>query len=733
MEKLLVTIPQPAGILKLDSIGYRESILEATPDERDSWLQKHLIGTFFLGKFLYQRFWGEQCEPFLWTATQMGGDFGISRKENYFAGHGGICGFLKSLKKELPAVNFKILDFSGSESKENIILHLWDELKTMDPCPEVAYKEQKRFVQFPVETNLPHQANNLTFTRDDLILVSGGARGITAAIVREIASHSKTRFLLLGRSPLQTPGFENIGTNIPAKALKGVIFKELQNRQGKVTPVEVDRISRQILASREVNSTLNEIKSLGSEVYYLALDINAKEILGDELNAFQEKYAAITAFIHGAGILQDKLVKDKTPEQFNSVIQTKIDGFFNIFNSIAGNSLKLVAAFTSVAGKFGNQGQSDYAAANEILNHICLCEAKKFPQTRFLAVNWGPWEGGMVSEDLAKMFKGQGIGLIPLDKGSRMFVDELLFGDEDISEVIIGSENLELGGKISERQFSKEIVLDVNESPFLKDHCLKQDPVLPVVYLFEIISELGHEIFPYAKCLEIRDLLVKSGISFDSSKICLNCQVKEVEPHKDAEQTLFITVSSRRGEKEVLNYTGYLDLAKNRQKAPDFKIPEELDKDQFPLNLDEMYRKHLFHGPIMKAILAVKGISKKGIVARLKTSQPADFFSKTNKRKWQTDPLVLDGMAQMGLVWLGHNQGHIGIPVSFDSYIQFSDFKGSEVTCYAHLVELNKSTYQILMDCYFLDAQNRLLAMGTGWKSIFHESFNAYTTAAKEA
>ena len=57
-----------------------------------------------------------------------------------------------------------------------------------------------------------------------------------------------------------------------------------------------------------------------------------------------------------------------------------------------------LALFSSAAGFFGNAGQSDYAAANEVLNQYALQFSQKHPKCNVVSFNWGPWEGGMVDE-----------------------------------------------------------------------------------------------------------------------------------------------------------------------------------------------------------------------------------------------------------------------------------------------------------------------------------------------
>ncbi len=97
-------------------------------------------------------------------------------------------------------------------------------------------------------------------------------------------------------------------------------------------------------------------------------------------------------------MIQDKLIRDKTLGSFDAVLGTKLDGALNLARLLEPEALRFAALFSSIAGRFGNAGQSDYAAANEVLNKLALWLDRRWPG-RVVAMNWGPWSGvGMVSD-----------------------------------------------------------------------------------------------------------------------------------------------------------------------------------------------------------------------------------------------------------------------------------------------------------------------------------------------
>jgi NAD(P)-dependent dehydrogenase (short-subunit alcohol dehydrogenase family) len=145
--------------------------------------------------------------------------------------------------------------------------------------------------------------------------------------------------------------------------------------------------------------------------------------------------------IHGAGVIEDKLLRDKTPESFDRVFGTKVDSAFTLARKLDSKRLKFFAVFASITSRYGNRGQSDYAAANEVLSKLACDLDRKWP-ARVVSIAWGPWsEVGMVAE-LEKHLTARGLKLIEPSVGANFAVDEVVFGMKGEPEVLIagGSE-----------------------------------------------------------------------------------------------------------------------------------------------------------------------------------------------------------------------------------------------------------------------------------------------------
>ena len=144
----------------------------------------------------------------------------------------------------------------------------------------------------------------------------------------------------------------------------------------------------------------------------------------------------IAGVIHGAGVIEDKLLRDKTPESFDRVFGTKVESALTLRRKLDPAKLKFFSLYASITSRYGNRGQSDYAAANEVLSKLACDLDRRWPG-RVVSVAWGPWaEVGMVA-DLEKHLVARGLKLIEPAVGAGFAVDEVIFGAKGEPEVVV--------------------------------------------------------------------------------------------------------------------------------------------------------------------------------------------------------------------------------------------------------------------------------------------------------
>lgn len=268
-------------------------------------------------------------------------------------------------------------------------------------------------------------------------LVTGGARGVTAACAIELARTAGGTILLVGRSA-ETPWSADLPAAHDLKALRSLLVERSRQAGQRVTPAEIDRSARSLLAGAEIRDTLTAIRATGAQAAYIALDAGDSAAVSSAIFDAQRQFGPITGWVHGAGVLADKLAMDKTEAELRRVFSPKVGGLVNVLAAIDPRQLRHIAFFSSAAAFFGNKGQSDYAMANALLASAGRSLAQTVPGVRVKVFHWGPWAGGMVDSALASHFEAQGIPLIPVDEGARIFVNELLGGAPDQIELVVG-------------------------------------------------------------------------------------------------------------------------------------------------------------------------------------------------------------------------------------------------------------------------------------------------------
>ena len=377
------------------------------------------------------------------SALGMGGSFGSDPPASstaFFPGQGAISGLLKTLAKEWPAVRVKAVDLDARQPPSTLAGQILSELMADDAQVEVGYQNDRRLVLQTVPAPFT-SGSDLTIGEDSVLLVTGGARGITADAALELARRYRSTFVLVGHSPLPDAEEEpnTVGIDDP-RELKAVLIERLRSQGEAPTPVEVERTYKSLLKAREIRHNLAAFAEAGARVEYHSVNVRDEQTFGGLVDEIYHTFGRLDGVIHGAGIIEDKLLKDKTLESFERVFSTKTESAFILSRHLRPDSLRFLVFFSSVAGRFGNRGQSDYTAANEVLNKLAIYLDRRWA-SRVVSINWGPWEKrGMVSSELQREFARRGVALIPVAEGQRWLEAEIRRGRKGEAEVIIGNE-----------------------------------------------------------------------------------------------------------------------------------------------------------------------------------------------------------------------------------------------------------------------------------------------------
>jgi acyl transferase domain-containing protein/NAD(P)H-dependent flavin oxidoreductase YrpB (nitropropane dioxygenase family) len=376
---------------------------------------------------------GKSGPAVLLAVTAMGGTMGFGGElpNDFFAGHGGIAGFTKCLGFEWPEATVRVVDVNRESSAPRIVEQLMGELGDPEGPFEVGRTGERR-VTWQVDPGpLSKDRAAVTLDANSTVLVTGGARGVTAKVALELAKRYKCKLVLVGSSPV--PAAESADTaHLTSHAeIKAALLKQ----QPGAKPAVVEAAFKRLLKDREIRANLDAIRAAGGTVEYRAADVRDQTTFGaliEELNA----KGGIAGVIHGAGVIEDKLLRDKTPESFDRVFGTKVDSALTLARKLDPAKVQFFSLFASITSRYGNRGQSDYAAANEVLSKLACDLDRRWPG-RVVSVAWGPWaEVGMVA-DLEKHLVARGLKLIEPGVGANFAVDEVIFGTKGEPEVVV--------------------------------------------------------------------------------------------------------------------------------------------------------------------------------------------------------------------------------------------------------------------------------------------------------
>ncbi|MEU6971840.1 SDR family oxidoreductase [Kitasatospora aureofaciens] len=361
----------------------------------------------------------------------------------------GLRGLFRSLAREYPGTTVRLIEIE--DPAQQAADALLAELLTEDREPVVLHGPAGRRSIALVETGLGAvadrgagpagdgvaEATALGLDRDAVVLLVGGARGITARFAAALAAASRCRLELMGR----TAAPEGPENELTAAARDRAELRSVLARQGVPLP-QVDAAASRLLAGREVAATLRELSGLGSAARYRTADAADPAALRQAVKEVHAEYGRLDGVVYAAGVIEDRVFADKDVASFQRVFATKADGAAALLDALGElpSAPRFTVLFGSIAAALGNRGQSDYAAANDALEQSGARWAER-TGNRALTVHWGPWaptgqHGGMVSPELAQDYSRRGVRLIDPQAGTLALLRELAWGDPGTRAVV---------------------------------------------------------------------------------------------------------------------------------------------------------------------------------------------------------------------------------------------------------------------------------------------------------
>ncbi|HEY3717931.1 MAG TPA: SDR family NAD(P)-dependent oxidoreductase [Jatrophihabitantaceae bacterium] len=365
-------------------------------------------------------------------------------------GFAGLRGLFRAFSLEYPDAVTTLVELPPGSSASTIATALVEELLASSPEPVVVAGEQRTaFRMRPSDLGRlaatgagpagdgSSEAAAIGLTSESVVLLVGGARGITAKFATALALSSKCRIELAGRT-------------VPATAPERPETAAARDRAGLRTALaglgvevsKIDREAREILARREVADTLDQLRRHGAEANYRSVDVRDVEAFRQLIKQVHTEHGRIDGVVYAAGVIDDRLLADKDDASFDRVFGTKVDGARALFAELDAlpDRPGFVVLFGSIAAAVGNRGQTDYAAANDALETLGAEWATR-TGNRALTVHWGPWapdemHGGMVSAELGRDYARRGVAMLDPVEGVASLLRELAWGPPELRSVV---------------------------------------------------------------------------------------------------------------------------------------------------------------------------------------------------------------------------------------------------------------------------------------------------------
>ncbi len=653
------------------------------------------------------------------TVSRLDGVFGINGLNGISDPlSGGLAGMSKTASHEWPEVHCKAIDLEPPDPKklDDVAIAIADELLTIGPV-EVGISAGGRQSLELALVPLDPLANGNNLQKNDVVLISGGARGITAEVAVALARKWQPTLVLFGRSAIPRDEPAWLSKLDTEGAIKGAIVKRAKT---KMAPKEIENRYRKIAANREIRSNLQRIEAAGSTVIYKSVDVRNHNAVKKAVNAVVREHGTIRGLIHGAGVLADRRIEEKTPEQFELVYSTKVDGQMALLAAVNPKDLKFMALFSSTTGRYGRTGQIDYAVANEVLNKIAQQQARSNAACRVVAFNWGPWDGGMVTPSLKKVFESEKVGLIPLEAGAEFVVRELgASGSQPTEIVVLGAGSSGLDARSADKQpentvfrVTMERTVSIDEIPVLASHVIDNQGVLPMALIVEWLAQGAIHNNPGLKFGGFTNLQVHKRVAVNAvDQVRLRLETGPIRPVGD-EFRVPVRLCLVSGSAADVQSEAEICLRSRLEAGrPQLKEPELND---FPANGNIYESTCLFHGKDFFGIDRIDGFSSQGIVGWcLPAPAPAAWIKSPIRQKWLSDPLALDSSLQMIILWSEASDKIPALPTAIAGYRQFqTDFPIDGVRTV--ICVTGRHATGITADIEFLDRQGQLVARAEG-------------------
>jgi len=408
-----------------------------------------------------------------------GGDFGDSHPE---ADVDRMCAKAvgASLHLERDDLKVRVLDFAPEADATAVADKVAFELGTSEGFAAVGYDDEltRRIPRLRLSDPAVYPERDIVWTSDDVILVTGGAKGITAECVLAVAERTGVRMALVGSSPLPAEDSDN------AK-------------------------------SSEITKTLGRFAEKGLTARYYQCNVADADAVAQLVDQIEADLGPVTGVVHGAAVNKPRLLGDVSTDDAYREVAPKVLGTINLCRALAAKPPKMFAGLSSIIGVSGMWRNGWYGFSNEAMTQILAQFQAEHPETAVVALAYSVWDdvGMGFRMGSTDYLASRGVAAIPAEEGVRRFV-QLFQSDPGQTQVVITARIDRVSGLEATLKFTdlpavpranrfledikhicpgvevvSQVHLDVERDPYLKDHVWKGSLLFPTVFGLEAMAQ----------------------------------------------------------------------------------------------------------------------------------------------------------------------------------------------------------------------------------------------------
>ncbi|WP_447007453.1 SDR family NAD(P)-dependent oxidoreductase [Saccharothrix isguenensis] len=511
----------------------------------------------------------------------------------------GASGMARTLHLEAPHIPVTLIDLAPEQTgpESDPVRRIAAEVATNTGFTQVRY-DADGVRTVPVLRAVSGQAQGSPLDSGDVLLVTGGGKGITAECAIAMATDSGASLALIGRAD----------------------------------PAE----------DAELAANLARMTAAGITHRYQRADVTSADQIAAVVARFRAELGEVTAVLHGAGRNEPKALTGLSEEDFHATLAPKVTGLGAVLDAVDADRIKLLVTFGSIIGRAGLRGEAHYATANDWMSELTVDFGVKHPRARVLALEWSVWSGAGMGERLGVVEALMRDGITPISTDAGIAVLREVLADPTVGPVLVVSgraaglptvelERTELPlarfvDRVLVHYPAVELVTEADLSngsdPYLGDHLLEGDLLFPAVIGMEAMTQVasaltGHDGPPMLEDVEfLRPVVVRPAGSLTVRLAALVRDAGTVDVVIRAEDTGFSA-----------------DHFRARLRFPRPEIPGEPVDGAAVLPLvpvdpvTELYGSVLFQGKRFQRLQAYRKASARRAVAEVATTSVASWFA----------------------------------------------------------------------------------------------------------